>query len=506
MTGFLETFLAHGQQTLLLHYPLVAVASVLLALLLRKTVPGMMLFVWQMLALVAALLISGSIAAGLGSMNLAHTLHGLAILVLGMVLIREICLIFFRLIVPRLGMRPPRILEELLILLAYGAWVLIRLSYAGLDPSSLVASTAVVTAILAFAMQDTLGNILAGLSLQLDHSVHIGDWIELDDISGQVVQVQWRHTAVRTLYGEMVLIPNSHLMKSRVVLMGGSSIPRRLRTVFFYAPFALRPAAVIEEIETALASAEFEMMAVSPPPVCLLHDFSGGVMTFAIRYWLLDPTSPGRADSLVRQHVHAVFQRQGWPMASPGMDVQLSRRLRHGDANDLSLPDEDETRLGLLRSSGLFTPLLEEELHELARRLRPMHYAVGSILARQGDTGDCLFVISRGTIAIWLEAHGSRHKLAELGAGEIVGEMSLMTGEPRRATIMAHTDLDCYVLDKPSFEAVLLQRPELAEAFAQLLAVRKRELSEIRDTMPAATTSDEKAALLARIRKLFHLG
>src|SRR5699024_5302121 len=127
------------------------------------------------------------------------------------------------------------ILEELMILLAYGGWILVRLASAGLDPSSLVASTAVVTAILAYAMQDTLGNILSGLALQLDHSVSIGDWIELEDgRAGQVIQVQWRHTAVRTLFGEMLLIPNSMLMKGRVMLTGGRSVPRRLRTVFFH--------------------------------------------------------------------------------------------------------------------------------------------------------------------------------------------------------------------------------------------------------------------------------
>lgn len=505
MTGFLDLFMAHSQQTLLLHYPLLALVSIFLALFLRKAVPGLMMFVWQMLTLVAALLVGGAIAAGLASTNLAQLLHGMAILILGMVLIREVCLIFFRLIIPRLGMRPPRILEEILILLAYGAWVLVRLSYAGLDLSSLVASTAVVTAILAFAMQDTLGNILAGLALQLDHSIHIGDWIELEDISGQVMQVQWRHTAVRTLFGEMVLVPNSQLMKARVMLTGGASVPHRLRTVLFYAPFELRPAAVIQRVEQALDQAEFDMIATSPKPICHLTDFTGGVMTFAVRYWLTNPATPGRGDSLVRQHVHAVFQRQGWKMASPGMDLNLNTRAAHRALAGSSGTPDDESRVRMLRATQLFSPLLDEELLELARRLRPAHYVAGSLLARQDEVGDCLFIVFQGCISIWLEAHGSRHLLAELGTGEVVGEMSLMTGEPRRATIMAHTHLDCYVLDKSSFQAILQQRPELAEAFAQLLAVRKQELAALRENVPATPVELEKAALLARIRSLFRV-
>ena len=505
MTGFLEVFLAEVQQALLLHYPLLALAAVLLAVVLRKAVPGLIVFVWQMLALVALLLVGSGVAAGLGSGYLTQTLHGLAVLVLGMVLIRELCLVFFRLVIPRLGMRPPRILEEILILLAYGAWVLLRLSYAGLDPGSLVASTAVVTAILAFAMQDTLGNILAGLALQLDRSVHIGDWLELDDISGQVVQVQWRHTAIRTLFGEMVLIPNSHLMKSRVMLTGGGSVPRRLRTVYFYAPFELRPAAVMEKVEQALAGAEFDMIASSPKPVCQLTDFTGGVMTFAIRYWLTDPAVPGRGDSLVRQHVHAVFEREGWKMASPGMDLNFKGRAGGAAQADAFSSADEEARIRMLRATGLFSPLRDEELLELARRLRPVHYVAGSVLARQGETGDCLFIVDEGSISIWLEAHGGRHMLAEVGPGGVVGEMSLMTGEPRRATILAQSHLDCYVLDKSSFQATLQQRPELAEAFAQLLAVRKQELAALRDNVPATPVALEKDALLARIRSLFRV-
>src|SRR5690606_1072153 len=131
---------------------------------LRRAAHGMVPFTIQMLLLFVLLLIGSAIAAAAGSPGAAGPLQAFAILVFGMLLIRQVSLVVFRLIIPRLGLRPPRILEEILILLAYGAWVLIRLSSAGLDLGSLVASTAVITAVLAFAMQDTLGNILAGLA------------------------------------------------------------------------------------------------------------------------------------------------------------------------------------------------------------------------------------------------------------------------------------------------------------------------------------------------------
>lgn len=505
MMTFLELFTRHLQDAWLPHYWLLIGVSVLFAFALRRAAHGMVPFTIQMLLLFVLLLIGSAIAAAAGSPGAAGPLQAFAILVFGMLLIRQVSLVVFRLIIPRLGLRPPRILEEILILLAYGAWVLIRLSSAGLDLGSLVASTAVITAVLAFAMQDTLGNILAGLALQLDHSVHIGDWITIDDVSGQVVQVQWRHTAVRTLFGEMVLIPNSQLMKSRVMLTGGDSVPRRLRTINFYCDFATRPEDVIAAIEYALGQADFDTIAADPAPICVVSDFAGGLITYAVRYWLTDPRAVGQTDSLVRQHIHAAFQREGWQMAAPGMELSVaSRRLRETRQHKREQQGLEQ-RLQILRGIELFSPLTDDELHSLASRLKPIPYVAGSILARQGDVGDCLFIVASGRAAVWLETRGSRHLLADVGPGEVIGEISLMTGEARQATVTARTYVNCYVLDKAGFQETLERRPALADSFAQLLATRKQELTTLHDNVSAMPVAVEKAAILARIRKLFHI-
>ena len=97
---------------------------------------------------------------------------------------------------------------------------LVRLRYAGLDLGSIVATSAMITAVVAFAMQDTLGNILGGLALQMDNSIEIGDWIKVDDISGRVVDIRWRSTLVETRNWETVVFPNSQLMKNKFLVLG----------------------------------------------------------------------------------------------------------------------------------------------------------------------------------------------------------------------------------------------------------------------------------------------
>ena len=118
-----------------------------------------------------------------------------------------------------------------MLVLAYIAWGMVRMSEAGVNLSGLVTTSAVITGIVAFSMQDTLGNILGGLALQLDKSISIGDWIEADTIRGQVIEVHWRHTAVRTRNGEIIVVPNSILMKGKVTIVGGEDVPQWRRWV-----------------------------------------------------------------------------------------------------------------------------------------------------------------------------------------------------------------------------------------------------------------------------------
>ncbi|NYT65020.1 mechanosensitive ion channel [Alcaligenaceae bacterium] len=485
------------------HYLPMMACVVVLGFILMRTTRRALLFTVQMLVLLLFLVLGSAVAASVDAVDISQALNQLATLVLGMTLIRQGGLTIFRLVVPKLGLHPPRILEELLILLAYVAWILVRLSAGGLDLGSLVASTAVITAVLAFAMQDTLGNILAGLALQLDHSVHIGDWILLEDISGQVEQVQWRHTAIRTLFGELVLIPNSQLMKSRVMLTGGQSAPRRLRSVNFYGSMDLSPSLVIAEVQKALANADLPTVGRRESTECVVLDFTNGMVQYAVRYWLIDPKSPGSTDSLVRQHIHALFRRRGWRMAAPTQDVLLGRA-------NLQPYQEFTQRVQLssidvVRSLPLFEPLTDDEVRQLAVGLRVVPYVAGSLITRQHDIGDCLYILLSGKVDVWLEDNGKRHALAVLEPLQIMGETSLLTGDPRSATLTARTDVECYVISQDDFQHTLRNRPELADSFAQLLTDRLQERMALREKMQQPQVIQQKAAILIRIRSLFSL-
>ncbi len=177
----------------------------------RRTLGNSLIFFTLCLA---GLLISGIIHS-LGFAKTAAAMHEIFIVAEGLAVLRLGGLFVFRIALPAIRLSPPSILEDLLVILGYLVWGMVRLRYAGLDLSSIVTTSAVITAVIAFSMQDTLGNILGGLALELDNSFEIGDWIKIDDVVGKVVDIRWRSTSVETRNWETVVIPNSALMKSK---------------------------------------------------------------------------------------------------------------------------------------------------------------------------------------------------------------------------------------------------------------------------------------------------
>ncbi|MFW8566834.1 cyclic nucleotide-binding domain-containing protein [Orrella sp. 11846] len=499
--GFWQALAGHWDQLIWLW---VIIALLLTGLLLRQQRQAAV-FTGILLGLFAALILSSSLAQALNSTKTATFTYQIAIFILGILIIRLCGMLMFRRMLPQFEIKPPRILEELLILFGYVAWLLIRLSSAGLDLGSLVASTAVLTAVIAFAMQDTLGNILSGLALQLDHSITIGDWIVLEDgTHGEVIEVQWRHTALRTLFNEIIIIPNSQLMRGQVKIDGGKSIPRRRETVFFYGSFDQDPSHIIETVQASLLRVQIEGTDHTQTPVIQATSFENGVITYAVRYWLTDPQQVGMSASQIRCHVYTVFKRHGWVLGTPTMDLGLMTQA-HKYRTDADLEEVKQNQASLA-SVPLLSLLTDSELQALATRLKLQSFIAGSVLIRQGEPGTSLFILVSGTADVWLRQGAKQHIVAQVGPNDLVGEMSLLTGEPRSATVITTSYVQCYIIDKQDLEEILQKRPELAQTLADLIEARGHALVNLRDTASNQTNhKPSELAVLERIRSWFGL-
>jgi CRP-like cAMP-binding protein len=388
---------------------------------------------------------------------------------------------------------------------------LVRLRYAGLDLGSIVATSAMITAVVAFAMQDTLGNILGGLALQLDNSIQIGDWIKVDDIAGRVVDIRWRSTLVETRNWETVVFPNSQLMKNKFIVLGRRSDQpvQWRRWIWFGVKLDVTQAKVVRAVEDAILQAEINNVAKTPAPNCVLMDIDKGYARYALRYWLADLAADDPTDGAVRWHVYTALERAGIKLA---VEEQSVHYVRENEKYEEAVQQRELLRrVKTLRRVELFKQMTDDELHKLASRLKYAPFAKGNVITKQGATAQhWLFVIINGETEVYLEApNGEKRRLNVLTKGDFFGEMSLMTGAPRMASVIALTDVECYRLDKEAFEEIMQARPSIAEEVTHILVERRAQLDSAMQNLDEESLHKvihpQHNEVLATIKRFFGL-
>jgi small-conductance mechanosensitive channel/CRP-like cAMP-binding protein len=418
--------------------------------------------------------------------------------------------IVFDVLLGAVKLKPPRILRDLLIAFSYIVVAITLLSRSGVDLTGIVATSAVITAVVGFSLQDTLGNVMGGMALQMERTIGVGDWIRVDQQEGQVVEIRWRQTSIETRNWDTVVIPNSVLMKGQVVLLGRRlGAPRQHRQwVYFNVDFRYAPTAVVEMVETALRAEPIQNVASEPEPHCLVQEFKESYITYAARYWLTDLALTDPTDSVVRARIYFALRRAEIPLSIPAQslfiteDDERRRERKHGE--------EIDRRVESLRRVELFHTLTEEERRALADRLIVAPFARGEAMTRQGAAAHWLYIMIMGDAEVRVAVDGDLNKkVATLHAGDFFGEMGLMTGEPRTATVIAQTNAECYRLDKKSFQDILQRRPEIAEDISHILARRRVELEAVREGLNEEAKlkrmSRTQGDLLRRIRDFFTL-
>lgn len=401
----------------------------------------------------------------------------------------------------------PTLLRDVLSLVALLVAAIILLARHGFDVKALLPTGAVLTAVVGLALQQTLGNVVGGLSLQLDKSVRVDDWISVDGHYGRVSAIRWRYTAIETNDFDTVIVPNAQLLAAKLLVRGrrnAQSAPWR-RWIRFRLPYDAPSAEVIALVEQAIKAEPLTNVALTPEPNALLESLEDGVAHYALRYWLTRFDQDDRTDSAVRLRLLYTLRRAGFDPALPAQQVTLLETGREARADsDQKAQSEREAALAAME---IFSQLTPAERSQLARDLKPLPFGPNETLCRQGDAADSLYIVHRGRVRVRVAADGGEREVAQLGTGSYFGEMGLMTGEPRSATVLADGHVTAFRLEKEPFRQLLAQRPELAESIAELLAQRKVELEAAREQLDKPGSlqrhGEHRRQLLGRIRKFF---
>jgi CRP-like cAMP-binding protein len=323
-----------------------------------------------------------------------------------------------------------------------------------------------------------------------------------------VVDIRWRYVALATNNGETVIIPNGSLSKSRVMVLsrrGDKKIPWR-REVEFSVAYEVPPARAIAAVEAALKRAEIPNVAASPPLDVLCHQFGESAYHYVVRYWLTDLVQDAWTDSEVRLHVAATLARHRMEIPYPHRQLVRPKPAHARHAREAA------ERSAALAKLDLFMPLTSDEREALAGNLADFPFVAHDVIARQGEHADSLFILARGRVAVFDDSAGGtgvRDRLATLSAPAYFGEMGLLTGQSRGATVIAEDEVLCYRLQKDAFDAILHARPELVEALSQVVAARQAandaKLQSLSTDARAKQAVGRNADLVRRIKRFFAL-
>jgi small-conductance mechanosensitive channel/CRP-like cAMP-binding protein len=431
-------------------------------------------------------------------------------------------ILLFDLALPAAKIEIATLLTDIAIGLAYIAALIGGMRRYGVDLTGIIASTAVVTAILALSLQATLGNILGGVALQLDKSIRVGDWIQLENgRQGRVREIRWRHTVIETRDWDTLIVPNATLLSATIMILGKreNEPEQRRMWIHFNVDFRYSPVDVIQAVEKALRTSPIDGVAHDPPPQCVCLDFAkdgrDSFAYYALRYWLTDIARDDAVNSNVRVRLFAALRRARIPLAVPA--AQLFVEQDDPERRQRKHKREIEKRIGALRDVEIFQPLTHAELAEMAESLSYAPFSTGETITKQGSVAHWLYILTQGAVEVRVERPGDDEAggpndrvVALLRAPSFFGEMGLMTGEPRSATIVAVTDVECYRLDREAFQKVVAERPAVASELSECLAERRVTLEAAMGEVPPGDRQKrvgmEQYRLLGSIRSFFGLG
>lgn len=386
----------------------------------------------------------------------------------------------------RLPDRFPTIVQDAMIIALFGLAAMLFMQ------EKILATTAVGAVVVGFALQDTLGNLFAGLAIQIDKPFRVGHWVTIGGIDGIVTEVTWRATKIRTKAGNSVIVPNSNVAKD--IITNYSEPTRDIRVEITVGVSYDTPP---NEVKAVIAEAlrDDPLFSRDHPPEILMADFAASAINYDVRVWTNDFAADRIVRDRIRSRVYYALRRHHITIPYP---IQVEYIQEAPVAVAAALPAETLGAVGILAS------LTEEQRTRLLQAARRSLYAAGEAIVREGDQGNSMFVILNGEAVVTLA--GTDGEVARLRNGAFFGEMSLLTGEPRTATVTAAADCDVLEIGADGFRRVVLSDPAMVEAVATAVDARRAELERHRTVRAAAAERpDTRQSFLARVRQFLRL-
>ena len=384
--------------------------------------------------------------------------------------------------------RFPSIVQDFVVLVLFGVigTVLLR--------EQLLTTSAVGAVVVGFALQDTLGNLFAGLAIQIEKPFRVGHWINVAGRDGEVQEITWRATKLRTKDGEFLIVPNAIVSKETVLNYSEPTVANAI-TVEVGGSYLTPPNDMKAAVIAAVHNAPLAIRA--PEPKVLVSGFGDSAINYTVYFWVDDYGKEREARDQVRTNIWYEFRRRNleipWPIQIQyERDEEPIRTDRHIAAAAEYLGRVDLFKTLSADARGVLSSLASEHL-----------FAAGESIVRQGEEGDSMFVILSGQARVVLEPAGQ--EVAVIPAGGFFGEMSMLTGDKRTATVKAIGDTNVLEIEARDFRELAVANPGLLDHVSTVVATRRTGLEDAKAAAAASVAPEAKQNFLARMRRFLTL-
>lgn len=402
----------------------------------------------------------------------------------------------------------PKFIREVAagLLLTAVAVLVLQFGY-GVKVPGLLAASGIVGIILGFAMQDSLGNIIAGFAIQVGRPFQVGDWLLVDGQHVRAVEINWRSTRFVTNDAVQLDVPNQQLVRQTITNFHGGGAVHAFR-VDISVEYEVPPNQVKDLLRRAAGSAPGVLP--EPAPFVGVKSFADSAIVYEVRVWISDHKSYNVVADAVRTNVWYAMRRDGVHSPYPIRHLRLERVQNQGAHVDRHQAQRRAV-LDLLRGQPVFSTLAEIHLQMLVNYCPAQHYGQGETIIHEGFKGSSMFVLLKGEAAVTIRPDETPTWIATLRGGDCFGEMSLLTGEKRSASVVANTDCEVMEITKTVFAEIVSQDPTLLTRLSELLAHRQLETEGIvaahaqRSANVEQRVQEYQAGFLTRLKSFFEL-
>jgi branched-chain amino acid transport system substrate-binding protein len=412
------------------------------------------------------------------------------------------------------------------VLIFFVATLFVLSNVFSVDLTGVLATSGVLTVIIGLAIQPNLSNIFSGLFVNLEKPFIPDDWVTIDDITGQIIDISWRSTRIRTFLNTEVTIPNEIVSKS--IITNWHRPDQRFSEGYkIRITLSFHPHHEPQFITQLLYDSLKKVKPVDGRRSLNLQwvkfiDVDQYGMKFAVNFDCTNRELKNSQENEVLMEIHKTMRHAGVTLTAGRLTTQIKEdvglgALKYGsrtpdDFNPYIMGranpyNESIKNQVLLQKVPIFNYLNTPDIQLIAEVCERKMYEEKEYIVKQNDNDQSLFIIADGVVSVQLNKDdGSCVEIDKLGVGDFFGEMSLMTGEPRVADIVTLRPTLVLEIKKEIMEKLLTENSTFSDKISVILAERQIELSNARLSGERKSAEIRKLSNIIKtaIMKFFH--